>query len=191
MTSEIEYVSLGSWCLTSHMLKLAKVKKASYPLDWVFSNQEMIENLFNNINIFESTQLSSKEGKTQHKKYGTIFNHHDPLYNENDYAYFQRCIDRFTKLNTKDVVYFVLILNHEVDEEKLERLLSSRISNYKLIILDKSFGPLGVEKTISSDKRVRIKISSPNDWTGDNWNAHIDNEIDILISIIRNPIIDS
>ena len=141
MTSEVEYVSLGSWCLTSHMLKLAKVKKASYPLDWVFSNQEMIENLFNNINIFESTQLTSKEGKTTHKKYGTIFNHHDPLYDANDYAYFQRCIQRFEKLYEKDVIYFILILTHEVDEEKLERLLSSKISNCKLIIFDKSYSP--------------------------------------------------
>ena len=53
MTKFKYFVSLGERCYTSSLLKRNKLKKESYPFDWIFSNLDMILHcIFDNFETF-------------------------------------------------------------------------------------------------------------------------------------------
>jgi hypothetical protein len=121
----IKYVcSLGGRCHTASMMKECKIKKASYPFDWIFSNLEMIIHcLEDNFNIFlDKNYYSIKDPnhyKQNHSFYAQdinepTFNHHNPL-NEKDYSYFKRCCKRFNNLLEKPdfKLFITMFLNYQ------------------------------------------------------------------------------
>ena len=150
MKTIINYViPLGSQCFSSFFLKKYDLKKTSYPFDWIFSSPEMIINIlddkfkkFLNKNYYAIKDTNSKINK--HLIYLPelmMFNHRNP-YNDEDYLYYIRCIDRFYKvLNKKETKLFILTsLKNEINNE-LENicLLNHRLNhltdNYKLIAI--------------------------------------------------------
>ena len=115
------FISLGSRCHTSSFLKRNKLKKESYPFDWIYSNIYMIIHcldtkftFFLNKDYYSITDLNNYN--QTHLYYypdnNTMFNHHNPL-NDKDYDYFKRCIERFynvLKSNKKKL--FIIMLDH-------------------------------------------------------------------------------
>jgi len=110
------YCSLGGICHSAQLLKINELKKASYPFDWIFSSMSMVKHCIeDDFNTFldksqysdYNTNTTLRENQCEHKFYGkmvfngehsVIFNHHNPLSNESDYAYLERCVDRFREL---------------------------------------------------------------------------------------------
>ena len=64
-----------------------------------------------NIFLDKSYYISISDKKCGHSYYHKgMFNHHNPLDNENDYNYYTRCVNRFKKLlNTEESKLFIMI----------------------------------------------------------------------------------
>ncbi len=110
------YCSLGGLCHSAQLLKINGFKKASYPFDWIFSSLQMVKHcLKDDFKIYldksqyvdYTTNSKLNKNQCEHNFYGkmladpehnVIFNHHNPLTNQNDYAYIQRCVNRFRDL---------------------------------------------------------------------------------------------
>ena len=180
----VEYVSLGNWCITSHILKLANLKKKSYPFDWIFSSNEMICRFIENPTLFQESNLLFEKGKTHHKIYGDIFNHHDPLVSTQDYQYFQRCVKSFVELKSKKHICFITISNN-TDYKCLYDKLSQHFTNFTLVTIDKQHGH---QHVVCENHAINWKcftIYTDNLWNGENWDAHIDNDNVIIVDILK------
>jgi hypothetical protein len=108
--------SLGPLCHSSELLKVAELKKCSYPFDWIFSSYDMVIHCIeDNFKIFmdKSYYIDIKSDKCGHKYYHEeLFNHRNPLRVETDYAYYERCISRFQNLlRCKDQHKLFLLIN--------------------------------------------------------------------------------
>lgn len=73
-----------------------------------------------------------------------MFNHHNPLSNQNDYNYYIRCVNRFKDLlQRKERKLFIMILvNHDNIEEKQKNTIidfnnkfSKYTQNYTLLVI--------------------------------------------------------
>jgi len=115
---EINHViSLGSICITASFLKRNKLKLASYPFDWIYSNCNMIMHClqddfktFLDKAYYNSITDTTCQHAYYHKKESglTMFNHHNPMLNEEHYKYFQRCVNRFkTVLKCNEYKLFI------------------------------------------------------------------------------------
>jgi hypothetical protein len=162
------YCSLGGLCHSAQLLKINGLKKASYPFDWIFSSLQMVEHcikddfktfLDKTQYIDYTTNSTLKETQCEHTFYGKmladpehniIFNHHNPLSNESDYAYFERCVNRFRDLvksneykgfvlfdtnddfknNTKKYYNFSDFLNEHKIKHKLF-VINNKVSRYQ------------------------------------------------------------
>lgn len=135
-------------CHSSQILKRNNLKLCSYPFDWIFSNcDNIIHCIEDNFNIFldKSYYINISESKCGHSKYGiTMFNHHNPLNNINDYNYYVRCVDRFKKLLQKQehklfIMIFVNMKN--IDENIIKHMIefnnkfSKYTYNYTLLVI--------------------------------------------------------
>lgn len=130
---EETYCSLGGLCHSAQLLKVNGLKKASYPFDWIFSNLQMIEDCISNDfkTFLDKSQYSDyttnstlKENQCEHNFYGKmlsnpdhniIFNHHNPLSNQKDYEYLERCVNRFRDLLKSDERKKFVILTSDED----------------------------------------------------------------------------
>jgi len=99
-------ISLGCACNTSLYLKELGLKQFSLPYDWIFSNLDTIEHTIkDDFNSFLDKNLidSVNQKRASHNLYHSfLFNHRNPKDNENDYQYYQRCIDRFKQVLKSD-----------------------------------------------------------------------------------------
>ena len=146
---EIKYVcSLGFICHSSQILKDNKLKRCSYPFDWIFSNYTIIIHcLEDNFNIFldKSYYVSISNEKCSHSYYCTqMFNHHNPLINENDYQYYVRCVHRFKQLLQYEErkLFIMIFANMDHIEEKqrndiidFNNKFSNYTKNYTLLVI--------------------------------------------------------
>ena len=146
---EIKYTcSLGPLCHSSKILKNNNLKKCSYPFDWIYSNyNNIIHCIEDDFNIFldKSYYVTISDTKCYHLHYnGPIFNHHNPLNNENDYNYFVRCVNRFRQLLKYDEPKLFIIIYPNMDninEELKENIInfnnnfSKYTKNYKLLVI--------------------------------------------------------
>jgi hypothetical protein len=151
--SEINYTSsLGSVCHSSQILKRNNLKLCSYPFDWIFSNcDNIIHCIEDNFNIFldKSYYINRSKSTCGHSKYNeTMFNHHNPLNNINDYNYYVRCVDRFKNLLQKqEHKLFIMIcpnmnnMEFHIDEDTKIKMIefnnkfSQYTYNYTLLII--------------------------------------------------------
>ena len=131
--------SLGSICQSSQILKNNKLKKCSYPFDWIFSNCYIILNcLENNFTTFldKSYYISISNNKCGHSFYNkSMFNHHNPLNNENDYNYYIRCVNRFKQLlqYQEHKLFIMIFVNmNNIKEELKNKIIdfNNKFSNY-------------------------------------------------------------
>ena len=146
---EIKYVcSLGNCCHTSQFMKDNKLKKCSYPFDWIFSTyNNIIHCIEDDFKTFLDKKYyvslePGKCGNTYYNKY--LFNHHDPLNNENHYNYFIRCINRFKQLlQCKENKLFIMMIvnidnideNIKIDIINFNNKFSKYTKNYKLLVI--------------------------------------------------------
>lgn len=146
---EIKYTcSLGSLCHSSQILKNNKLKKCSYPFDWIFSNyNNIIHCIEDDFNIFldKSYYISISNKKCGHSYYNkNMFNHYNPLNNKNDYNYYIRCCNKFKQLlKCEEYKLFIMIfVNMDNVEENLKNNIinfnnkfSKYTQNYKLLTI--------------------------------------------------------
>jgi hypothetical protein len=147
---EIKYVcSLGECCHSSQILKNNKLKKASYPFDWIHSNYNstVLHCIQDDFNIFldKSYYISISHNVCGHSYYHPVmFNHHNPLDNENDYNYYVRCVNRFKQLlQYEESKLFIIILTNRqnVDENQKNDIInfnnkfSKYTKNYRLLVI--------------------------------------------------------
>ena len=140
------YVSLGSFCLTSSILKDLNLKTQSYPFDWVFADPSTVEYCINNdfkdfLNhdyLIESQTTHQCNHSLFFKSKNNIFffQHHNPRQIE-DYMYFTRCIERFRQLNNIDTQYIMTLDFHiyEDNKSKISAIKNSLKTNNILLIL--------------------------------------------------------
>jgi hypothetical protein len=146
---EIKYVcSLGPWCHIASLLKKNNLKLASYPFDWIFSNQDtIIHCLEDNFKTFldKSNYIDISDTKCGHTVYHPeMFNHHNLLRNENDYNYYIRCSYRFQHLLKCDEpkLFITGCFNMNVIDESVTNSmiffntkLSKHTQNYTLLVI--------------------------------------------------------
>ena len=118
-------VGLGTHCYTATLLKSAGIKDASYPFDWLFSAPQMVAHCldddfatFLDRRYYEPVPPERRrDGPTvnlcDHRYYRDeqgipfVFNHRDPL-DDADYAYLQRCVERFRDVARAGTATFLL-----------------------------------------------------------------------------------
>lgn len=137
-------LSLGQNCTTSWYLKQVGSKKESYPFDWLISSASVLEScLDDNFTIFmdKSHMFSFDNGKRAghniyHEKF---FNHRNPLSNDEDYKYYQRCTSRFLNLldSTTPVVFICTLFQNTISDYQVccEKILA-RNPNAKFIFIE-------------------------------------------------------
>ena len=105
MTTPV-FCSLGTLCHSANILKRIGWKHCSFPFDWIFSSPDtIIHCLDTDFSTFLDRSFFVDEGdddKCGHTFYypcgKTMFNHKNPLKNEEDYQYYFRCVNRFRAL---------------------------------------------------------------------------------------------
>jgi hypothetical protein len=148
---EINYIcSLGTLCHSAETMKRGNLKTCSYPFDWCFSGMDVvIDCIKDDFNVYLDTSyyIHISNNQCGHSKYGPhMWWHHNPLSNENDYAYFARCVDRFKKLlKLKDhKMFMITFVNGEYgsyednfNEKIIEfnRELQKFTENYILLVI--------------------------------------------------------
>ena len=118
---------------------------------------------------------------------GTIFNHRDPLHNDEDYAYLVRCVERFRlALASEERKLFVILnLNRqlwlEADLYQLFEELRRYTSNFHLMMLDcssKNLGEAGMPELLQEigDRERLVMYRVP--CVGENTGSYFRNDVD-------------
>jgi hypothetical protein len=147
--NEIKYVcSLGSLCHAAQILKNNHLKKCSYPFDWIFFNyNDIIHCLEDEFNTFldKTYYTPIHPWKCGHSRYHPeMFNHGNPLMNEEYYQYYVRCVNRFKQLiqYEEHKLFLLFLTNTNCMEENIKngiiafnRIFSTYVKNYKLLVI--------------------------------------------------------
>ena len=192
------YCSLGGLCHSAQLLKINGLKKASYPFDWIFSNIKMVKHCIEDDfkTFLDKSQYSDyttnttlRENQCEHSIYGemvfkgehkVIFNHHNPLSSETDYAYLERCVDRFRELlKSEEPKTFVMFegldditkyidfgyfLNNYTNNHTL-LVIQNEVSDIQNLIFYKRSGLMILRlKTISASSGVQFHDKSDEDY---------------------------
>lgn len=118
------YISLGNYCLTSFLLKDNDLKFESHPFDWMITTAENIIHILET-DFYEFLNTSNYEiinGRTRNRYYfdntiklfinetkKNVDHQHHNLLDVDDYAYLNRCVERFRSLDNCNKLVFVLI----------------------------------------------------------------------------------
>lgn len=150
-------VSLGTHCFTSDFLRRQGLKNWSGPFDWIFSSIPMVAHciaddfamlldpLFYRPTAVDERPDGAAFNLAHHAYYRTrfgvehVFNHRDPT-QPADYAYLQRCVDRFRQaLRSPDEHLFVLHQRYSdqalADLRQLSRVLQQIGCGHRMIAL--------------------------------------------------------
>lgn len=210
--------SIGSFCQSSKLLQRLGLKEESYPFDWILSNSEMVKHCieddfkcFLDKSQYTFIPTSAYTHKVCGHSYysevvdftnenvpGGVFMHHDLAQDENDYAYFARCVDRFRDLiaSDKQKVFIYFCRNYPKDNiqnalsEGLEfvKFLKKHVTNFNLIFVHHSVGELnhGIAE-FDNLKFVALRASYSNglEFIEDSHNVYLDEIIKKLIDEIR------
>jgi len=146
----VKYISLGTYCLASTVLKHFNLKTESYPFDWIvstipsicdiidsnfthFLNKKYIEEDSENDRVYTKNKYYQNEDGSKNITY---FHHN--LLTEKDYQYFERCVQRW-----KDVVYtsekkYLILTTTYLDmttpDLLNQSLINANIKNYTIVI---------------------------------------------------------
>ena len=139
--------SLGPHCHSSYLLKSNNLKKASYPFDWIFTNhniiKEILEDKFEKF-LNKEYYIDIGLNKCGHQIYhSTMFWHHNPLKNVENYNYFVRCVNRFKDmlLSEEEKLFIYLVKDvKEINEHTfkndmmiLNETLKNHTTNFRLL----------------------------------------------------------
>jgi hypothetical protein len=178
------YVSLGTHCYASNLLKRGGKKQKSHPFDWIFSNPEMVAHcLETDFEIFldrqfylpvpESQRLHGKEANLcQHTYYRDnyrvqfVFNHHDPTQDE-DYSYITRCVERFRLDQQSDAEKKYIMFTRRCPEAVFHRLLAalpSARARLLCVLVDDSKKTFGWNEKLQAGSSRLIEYHSKSAW---------------------------
>lgn len=121
----------------------------SYPFDWIFSNLDMIidciEDKFEKfLNRSLYIDINSDNGCGHSIYHKTLFFHKNPLVKNEDYSYYERCVDRFKILLDCDknkLFVMIFINNKDIDYEYEKKIIdfnnnfSKYTTNYRLLVI--------------------------------------------------------
>jgi hypothetical protein len=150
---EYNYVcSFGTLCHSGIVMQRINIKLTSYPFDWIFSNHKnilhCIETKFHFF-LDKSYYKNISDTECGHTFYdkglcNPMWRHHNPLTNDNNYQYIQRCVSRFNQLlKFKEQKLFIMtyVNQSKLDDYLLLELLdfnnklSNFTCNYTLLII--------------------------------------------------------
>lgn len=140
----INYVaSLGLACGSASWIKYNKMKKCSYPFDWIVNNYSHLCDIlsddfekFLDKKYYTPRQPDAPEGGCGHSLYNDyMFRHKDVM--GKDYEYIVRCVERFRKLLLSDKSKLFIVENDgsiDGDVEKLNQILNEKTKNYHILV---------------------------------------------------------
>ena len=145
------FISIGSRCHASSFLKRNKLKKESYPFDWIYSNLYMIIHCIDTNFIFfldkNYYSIANPDNYNQthlyyYPDYNTMFNHHNP-YKDNDNEYFKRCVSRFNDVIKKEEnKLFIMFFGENNYNNEIKNIIkikelfdTKKIINYEIICI--------------------------------------------------------
>lgn len=209
-------ISLGCRCSQASVYRAFGHRRYACPFDWIFSSPKMVihclqddfkqfldrQLLYQNGSSFDAIGLKPGSAPRErrligHKFYstltsgvgrGTIFNHRDPLHNDEDYDYLVRCVERFRlALASEERKLFVILnLNRqlwlEADLYQLFEELRRNTSNFHLMLLDCSSKNLGAEAGMPEllqeigDRERLVMYRVP--CVGENTGSYFRNDVD-------------
>ena len=171
-------VSLGQNCNSSWYLKETGNKEASYPFDWIFLSQKIVLDATND--RFESfidkrniILLGEKSGNKLY--HSSLFNHRNPVKNEEDYSYYKRVIERFLDIidRGEPTVFVITVVNeYEKRKEWYNGFVDSMLPSFpqslesfsEVITLIKSINKnvkfIFIEQFIKCDLKLDISIKT-------------------------------
>lgn len=192
----VVYCSLGYHCHSTQILKRNKIKKESYPFDWIFSNIFIVTDCLNDDfkkmldkNLYIENNGSSC-GHSFYKK--KLFPHRDMTLDTN-YNYLSRCVNRFNKLlqSKEDKIFLTTIIDIELMKKihenmlNLKKLLDTKTDNFLLVCMvflyDKPYNDHYIE--INNNIHI-IYINCISRSNGMEFNEDKDNNY--IDSIIKN-----
>ena len=206
------YCSLGEFCHAATLLKDNGLKHASFPFDWIFSNDQMVKHCVEDdfktfLDKSEYTTAAIDSTICEHAFYSTmvenyqedparkkvIFNHHNPLVKEEDYAYFERCVNRFRELlASPEEKTFVMFQRGDSDITKgilksfsLIEFLKKYTSNFTLLVIHYNVTGNSWHQLITSDNLKFLNIETLSESRGLGFYNHED---DIYLNNIFNEI---
>ena len=203
MTKIKHVCSLGFNCHASQMLKDNNLKLESYPFDWIMSNLDVVKKcLQDDFKTFLDKDAYVDLGLTKrcgHKIYcDNMFVHHNPLHNNSDYDYFNRCVNRFRKLlsSNDDKLFIISIIDGEhgignkISEsfikelEELSNILNKSTVNSNLLVIVNYPNKKTQKKVVKTIKNLTIlEIDTLSSNTGTQYIKEDDNKF--LIKIIN------
>jgi hypothetical protein len=139
--------SLGPHCHSSYLLKSNNLKKESYPFDWIFTNHSIIKQILDNdfeYFLDKKYYIDLRTSACGHSLYhNSMFWHHNPLKNTENYNYFVRCVNRFREMlsSEQEKLFLYLVKDiKEIDEKTfqndmimLNEKLKSKTTNFTLL----------------------------------------------------------
>ncbi len=189
--------SLGGNCHTASFLKRNNWKKESYPFDWIFSNIHIVKHCIDdNFDKFLDqkyyTDANPDSWQQNHSFYfpfseDKMFNHHNPLKND-DYNYFNRCVQRFEKLCQSN--HFKVFINFHVNHEPINQNFKNKMiqfndflkpkinPNYALICIVQS---LGNDRTYHFDTHSNIHFIDLTTTSPSNGKEFINSEDNLYL----------
>lgn len=200
------YCSLGEFCHASALIKANELKLASYPFDWIFSSDQMIKHCIEDdfrtfLNKSEYNSNLSNPEICEHNFYATmvenyqkaegfddrekvIFNHHNPLVNQDHYAYFERCVNRFRELLASDEEKTFVIFQREyknitdgvMKSLQLSQFLKNYTTNFTLLVIHQTVGDEQSYQLIQGENLKFINLKTLSKSAGINFKNPIDDE---------------
>lgn len=116
-------ISLGSFCIVASIMKRFGIKRSSMPFDWLFARPEIVLRcLADDFREYLDTRHYRSHThedwrRCSHALYDLnpptemLFNHRDPT-QPGDYAYVQRCVDRFRAVMADDRDKLFVMINN-------------------------------------------------------------------------------
>lgn len=209
----MKFCSLGSFCYSAQLLRRNNLREESNPFDWLFSSIDMVKHCIED--DFKSFldksyyhTVGPHEGSTKircnhrlyslNADYNPVFNHHNPLENDDDYQHFVRSIDRFKKIlksDDKKVFVYINRPNDECDFEEVlleslqfTKFLDKHVSNYTLVTICQSVGELQ-HSIIKGNNLVFIRLlcsyNMGTEYRDNSHDTYLDNVFKKVIDDIR------
>jgi len=206
---KIKYCSLGHWCHSALLLQDQNLKKESYPFDWVSNSPEMIKDcIADDFKKFLDKKYYSEITEEwenpwddhkgcQHLYYAPfishhrdfekriIFRHRDPLNNEEDYKYFERCVYRFRELLASNEEKIFLLMYPNRNNSSLETMenalslcnfLKGYTTNFKLIAIHQHIEKNNAHELIINGNLTFVDLSTISEDAGGKFFSNADNK---------------
>jgi hypothetical protein len=209
----MKFCSLGSFCYSAQLLRRNNLREESNPFDWLFSNIEMVKHCIEDdfksfLDKSHYYLVEPYEGSTEMRcnhrlyslndDYNPVFNHHNPLENDDHYQHFVRSVDRFKNILKSDQKKVFVYINRPNDDRNFEDILvealqfteflNKHVSNYTLVTICQSVGELQ-HSIIKGNNLVFIRLScsfnTGTEYKDNSHDTYLDNVFKEVINDIR------